>query len=343
MTIDSAEMGTWSMDTETFEFNPSQRLKEIFGFYPDEEMSYEAAIGQITPDYRALVTETITSAIKEGRKCDIEYSLRGFHDGKLRWVRAIGNITNSRKGKPTYFTGTLIDITPHKQDEIRKNDFIAMVSHELKTPLTSLQGYVQLLTNKSRTAGDIMAVGMLERAHKQVRKMISLVNGFLTISHLESGKIALNLQAFDISDLVSETVEEAAETAAKHNIVVHECPSLFVNADRNKIGQVIANILSNAIKYSPQGKNIEVSCAEINGMLQVSVKDEGMGIKAEDQDKLFDRYYRIEDVNTTGVSGFGLGLYLSAEIIQRHRGRVWVESELGKGSTFYFNLPIASV
>lgn len=153
MTIDSAELGTWTINIKTLEFIPSTRLKEIFGFYPTEDISYKAALAQITEEYRFSVADAVDTAIKEGSRYDMEYSLTGFHDGKLRWVRAIGNLTHVQKGKPTYFTGMLIDITSHKQDELRKNDFISIVSHELKTPLTSLQGYVQLLSNKAKKNG----------------------------------------------------------------------------------------------------------------------------------------------------------------------------------------------
>jgi two-component system CheB/CheR fusion protein len=341
MAIDSAEMGTWTIDIKTLEFIPSPRLKEIFGFYPEEDMGYEASIAQIVNEHQSKVSEAVKAAIEDGVKYDVEYSLHGFHDGKLRWVRAIGSLTDVQIGKPTYFTGISIDITAHKQDEIRKNDFIAMVSHELRTPLTSLQGYLQLLANKEKKANNASSVGMLDKANKQVKKMNALINGFLNISQLETGKIYLNLETFDISALIKESVEEFVLTSTRHNILLKECPSLFVNADRDKISQVIGNIISNAIKYSPKGKNILVSCEKVNEMLQVSVKDEGMGVKPEDQERLFDRYHRIESANTQAISGFGLGLYLSAEIIQRHEGKVWVESELGLGSTFYFNLPMA--
>jgi len=118
-------------------------------------------------------------------------------------------------------------------------------------------------------------------------------------------------------------------------------PLLSVHADRDKISQVISNFMNNAVKYSPKGKNIVVSCVASNSTVQVSVTDEGMGIKPQNQEKLFDRFYRIESVQTQNISGFGLGLYLSAEIIYRHNGKVWVESEIGKGSTFYFSLPMA--
>jgi len=215
-----------------------------------------------------------------------------------------------------------------------------MVSHELRTPLTSLQGYVQLLTSKAKTAEDTFSVVKLDKAQIQVKKMLTLMNGFLNASSFEAGKIYLNEQTFEINALLNEVVEEVMLITPSHNIVVLPSPIVSVNADRDKIGQVINNFLSNALKYSPKGKNIEIACREVDGSVQVSVKDDGMGIKPEDQGKLFDRYFRIESALTQTISGFGLGLYLSAEIIQRHNGKVWVESEAGKGSTFYFSLPL---
>jgi len=302
-------------------------------------MTYEAAIGQIDSKYQTLVTDAVEANISQGIKCDVEYPLRGFHDGKLRWVRASGDLSYDQDDKPTYFTGVLHDITMHKQDEIRKNDFIAMVSHELRTPLTSLQGYIQLLTSRAKKADDTFNVVKLDKAHIQVKKMTAMINGFLNVSSFEAGKIYLNEQTFEMNALLNEIVEEVTLITASHNIVVLPSPTVSVKADRDKIGQVINNFLSNSVKYSPKGKNIEVSCKEVNDNIQVSVKDEGMGIKPQDQEKLFDRYYRIENMDTQAISGFGLGLYLSAEIIQRHNGKVWVESEMGKGSTFYFSLP----
>lgn len=339
--MDSAAMGMWSIDIETREFIPSQRLKEIFGFHADEQMSYEAAIAQIDSKYQTFVTDAIEANISKGIKCDIEYPLRGFHDGKVRWVRAKGDLSPSFEDKLTYFTGVVHDITIFKQDETRKNDFIAMVSHELRTPLTALHMHIQLLTSRAKKVEDTFSEVRLDKAQIQVKKMTAMINGFLNVSSFEAGKIYLNEQAFEINTLLNEIVEEVILITASHNFVILPCPTVSVNADRDKIGQVINNFLSNAVKYSPKEKNIEISCKEMNGSIQVSVKDEGMGIKLQDQEKLFDRYYRIENVPNQSISGFGLGLYLSAEIIQRHKGQVWVESEEGKGSTFYFSLPLS--
>ena len=339
--IDSAEMGIWSIDVQTREFRPSPRLKALFGFGVDEKMTYEAAIAQIDNKYQSLVTDAVEANITSGEKFDLEYPLRGVHDEKLRWVRANGNLTYDTEGKPGYFTGVMHDITAHKQDEIRKNDFIAMVSHELRTPLTSLQAYVQMLTAKAKKDGDTFAVAALDKANLQVKKMTALINGFLNVSSFEAGKIYLNEETFEMNALLNDIIEEVVLTATTgHNIVLLPGTALTVHGDRDKIGQVINNFLSNAIKYSPKGKSIEVSCKAADGMARVGVKDEGIGINPADQEKLFDRYYRIESVQTQHISGFGLGLYLSAEIIQRHNGKVWVESKPGKGATFYFSLPL---
>jgi two-component system sensor histidine kinase VicK len=143
--------------------------------------------------------------------------------------------------------------------------------------------------------------------------------------------------------LLLEVVEESELTMSTHVVHTNTCDSITVYADRDKISSVVSNLLSNAVKYSPKGKNIYVNCELTNNMARVSVRDEGMGIKPEDALKLFERYYRVEASDTQHISGFGIGLYLSAEIIERHDGKIWVESEIGKGSTFYFSLPVVAV
>lgn len=340
MAIAASGIATWSMNTQKKEFEPSARLKEMFGFDAEETMTYEQAIGQIVTEYQPLVVAAVENSMINGDKYDIEYPINGFHNDKLRWVRGVGNLSKSTDGKPNYFTGVLNDITIHKHDELRKNDFIAMVSHELRTPLTLLQAHIQMIEAKAKKAHDNPNILSLEKALVQVKKMNLMVNGFLNVSSFGAGKIYLNLQVFQIDALLDEIVEEMTLITSSHTITLRDCPKLSIKADREKIGQVINNFLSNAIKYSSTGKNIDVLCKELNGSVEISIKDEGVGIKPEDQKKLFSRYHRIENAHTQKISGFGLGLYLSAEIIQRHNGKVWVESEIGKGSTFYFSLPL---
>ena len=167
-----------------------------------------------------------------------------------------------------------------------------------------------------------------------------MINGFLNISRLESGKILIEKSHFDIEELVREITEEQELSVTSHYISLVECAPITVYADRDKINSVISNLINNAVKYSPKDTTIQVACTVNKNEITISVKDEGMGIKPSDADKIFDRYYRVESNNTRHISGFGIGLYLSAEIIQRHGGRIWLESEPGKGSTFYFTLPL---
>lgn len=339
MAVGSAEMGTWSINVNTREFISSPRLKEIFGFYKDEEMSFDAAIAQIENGYRAMVTDAVEENITGGVKYDVEYPLRGYHDGELRWVRAVGNVSPDHENKPGFFTGVANDITVHKQDEIRKNDFIAMVSHELKSPITTLQASIQLVMGRKKNIKDNKSVLFLEKANHQIKKMTTLINGFLNVSSFEAGKIYLNEEAFAINTLLEEIVDDVSMTNTNHNIILQPGPLLFINGDRDKIGQVVNNFISNAIKYSPKGTTIELACKNLNDFVQVSIKDEGAGIEPADQPKLFDRFFRVDNAFTKTTAGFGLGLYLSAEIIHKHGGEVWVESEPGKGATFFFSLP----
>ena len=141
-----------------------------------------------------------------------------------------------------------------------------------------------------------------------------------------------------MADLVKESEAETILLNATHTFFFHHVEPTMVNADRDKIGQVVNNLISNAVKYSRTGSTIQIACVTVDGRAQVSVKDEGMGISPEHVSQLFQRYYRVDNGNH--ISGFGIGLYLSSEIIDRHEGKIWVESEPGKGSTFYFSLPI---
>jgi PAS domain S-box-containing protein len=340
MAIDAAGLGSYYINVIDRFFYPSAKLKEFFGFAPDEEVPYEAAINQIHPDYRQTAADLVEAAITKGVKFDLEYPIIGNNDGKLRWVRGIGTVQQDEKGINRYFTGVLHEITEQKQDEIRKNDFIGMVSHELKTPLTSLTAILQVLNAKFKNSEDAFVPGALQKANLQVRRMSAMINGFLNISRLESGKILIEKQTFNIDQLLQEIISEAQMTVTTHHIELLGCGDVEIYADRDKISSVISNLISNAVKYSPKGKLIKVKCGFTDKQITISIQDEGMGIKPADMEKIFDRYFRVETNNTQHISGFGIGLYLSAEIIQRHNGKIWVESESGVGSTFYFSLPI---
>ncbi len=341
---EAAQLGTFDMDLEKGTLHWDERCRTLFGISHNNEVSYEHDfVGGLHVDDRERVLDLIGNVfIKEisNGDYDVEYRTIGFEDQKLRWVRAKGQAYFNSQNQPIRFIGAVLDITEQKLDELRKNDFIGMVSHELKTPLTTLTAVVQVTKNKLKNTDDPFLKGAMETADLQVRKMANMISGFLNISRLDSGKILINKQEFLIDQLIQEIIEEFCITAATHSIILSQCNPLKIFADRDKIGSVITNLLNNAIKYSPKGRKIEVNCLLTDNQFLVSVKDEGMGIKAKDAERLFDRYYRVESRHTTNISGFGIGLYLSAEIIKRHNGEIWVESEIGVGSTFYFTIPI---
>ncbi len=338
--IEAGKAGTWYIDIKTREFIPSSRMKELYGFNPDEELTIDALVECIPEEYRERAVTLVEASVTKGENYEFEHPLIGHHNQKLRWVRAVGRAYADSDGNLSHFSGLMIDITEQKQDEIRKNDFIGMVSHELKTPLTSLSAYVQLLHSKAKKSNDTFTADALGKVNHQVKKMSTLINSFLNVSRLESGKIHLEKQEFNLNELIKDMIEETKMTIATHAIHFFPCQPIPLLADQDKIGSVISNLLSNAVKYSPKGKTIQVKCELIDNMAQVSVKDEGMGIKPQDIEKLFERYYRVESKHTQTISGFGIGLYLTAEIVERHGGKIWVESEVGVGSTFYFTLPL---
>jgi len=219
----------------------------------------------------------------------------------------------------------------------KKDEFIGLASHELKTPLASINGYLQIL---NRLVKDLSAQKFLGKASLQVRKLTSLVNDLLDVSKIEAGKLKLTLVNFDMKEVVEEAIDLIRNSTESYEIILAEAPeTCIVNGDSQRIEQVVINLLSNAIKYSPGANKVEVRMMQEADKVLVAVTDNGLGIAEDKIKNLFSRFYRIEEA-TPNISGLGIGLYLSHEIITRHQGAIWVESELGKGSTFWFSLPL---
>lgn len=341
MAVESAELGTWNLDIVNDTFHPSERLKSMFGYEADEDMSLADALRCVDKDYIEYVNQTIDATLQTGEKHDIEFLVQVHRDTKRRWLRAKGKLFYDAGGTATHYSGTVLDITTQKLEAIRKNDFIAIVSHELKTPLTSLKAYVQLLQNKysGNTDTPLISSG-LAKCMNQIEKMSILIKGFLDIARLENSALYISNERFDIYELLYSSVQDVLMISQTHHIQVFSDASVQVSGDKEKIAQVVSNLLSNAIKYSPIGTSVDIDFEVTDKEVIVKISDEGIGIRKEDQTKIFDRFYRIESNQTQTIAGFGIGLYLCKEIIARHKGRIWVESEKGIGSHFYFSLPL---
>lgn len=232
------------------------------------------------------------------------------------------------------------DITDRRQLEKQKDDFIGIVSHELKTPLTSIRMFAQLLERHHRQNKDKKGLFYLKKMTNQMERLTQLMASFVNVYKIQNGKLALHKQKFEINDLIASVVSDFQFTTRSHTVEHTGQLKKNVHADRERISQVLINLISNAIKYSPKSDKVVVSSAENEDQLTVSVQDFGLGIPKEEQDKIFDRFFRVKGKREKDISGLGLGLYISNEIIMQHKGRIWVESQEGKGSTFYFSLPL---
>lgn len=222
----------------------------------------------------------------------------------------------------------------------KKDDFLSAASHELKTPVTSLKAYTQLLQMDAKEAGDAKNEMMLARMDIQIDKLTLLITDLLDTSKINNGKLVYKKNVLKLNDLVKEMVDQMQAVITSHKIIIEKNSPADIYADKERIGQVINNLLTNAIKYCPDCKKLLVNVETNDQSAIFSVKDFGEGIAKEEYDKIFGRFYRISGKNLHTYPGLGLGLYISKEIIEKHHGKIWLESEIGKGSTFYFNLPL---
>ncbi len=317
----------------------NKSAERIFG-YSEEEMIGESIL-KLIPGDRQDEEPLIIGRIKKGERVEHFETRRMRKDGSMIDVSLSISPVTDPNGNIIGVSKIARDISEKKLEETRKNDFIGMVSHELKTPLTSLTALIQVLNRKLQSADDSFLSGVSEKASIQVRKMAKMINGFLNVSRLESGQLLIEKREFELRDLINELISEVLLVYPGSNVEFLPGEQIHLTADADKIGSVISNFIGNAIKYSGRGSSVTVVCSQTGDAVQVSVQDRGIGIDESVTSKIFGRYFRVERPDTRHISGFGIGLYVSSEIIKRHGGKIWVESEPGVGSTFYFSLPIA--
>lgn len=259
-------------------------------------------------------------------------------------------------GKPIGVVAVLNDITPSKQVERLKDDFVSVVSHELRTPLTAIKGYTQYVARRIerrlRTirkthdpqegepaeSYDLRNLGIVQ---SQAEHLERLVNDLLDHSQVQWNKLHLQYETFDLANLLRETAKSIQASAEQHTITldIQACDTQ-VKADRIRIGQVIGNILDNAVKYSPYGGQVIVTLQCEQNMFHISVTDQGIGITPEQLEHIFERFYRVRNTASQNYAGIGLGLYVARAIIDAHGGQIWLVSNEERGSTFHFTLPI---
>lgn len=300
----------------------------------------------IHPEEKRNFEKQWQKSLNSGRSFEME--LRCLDkNGRYNWHLNRTEAVKDEAGQIKMWIGTNTEIQRLKEEEKQKEDFLKMVSHELKTPVTSIKGYVQLLLTQLKMTEEskkysFPLISSLERVDQQIVRLTRLIAEMLDLSRIEENKLELQKQKFSINELVTETVQDMSYTNTQHKIEVYHDFSCSVFADKDRIGQVLINFITNAIKYSPDSQNVEIRIQKAdNHQVSVSIKDWGIGIDKKSHKNIFKRFYRIGGKSEETYSGFGIGLYLANEIIQRHKGAIKVKSKKGAGSEFSFTLAVA--
>lgn len=339
--IESADLGTWDLDPVTNRFIGNNRIKQWFGLDEEGDIALDDVIETILPEDREKVTNAITTSMQYGNDSnyDIIFGIKNKVNYVTRVVRAKGKVVFNNEKVATRFSGILLDVTDDVEVEKRKDEFISVASHELKTPITSLNASLQIMEKlvKVEPVSDKFKL-FTSKAANNVVKLIRLLDDLLNVTKIQQGQLALSKNRFNLIELVNDSCDHFSQ-GNDYEITITGDKALMVYADYRRIDQVLVNFISNAIKYSPKSKKIDITIEKEGHNAKVIVSDYGIGINPDKLPHLFDRYYRVDELGHQ-FSGLGLGLYISSDIIKRHNGDIGVESKWGEGSKFWFTLPI---
>jgi len=267
-----------------------------------------------------------------------EFAVEG-RDGSEKILSIAFSPLREESGELLGIVAVFRDVSKLKEFEQLKSNFISTVSHELRTPLTSIKGYIATLLHPATKFDVTTQKDFLQIMNREADRLSSLITDLLEVSKIESQKFRMNPQPLDLVKMVTELVEKYREIGTKHRVDVQASESLQVKIDRAQIEYVLHHLLGNAVKYSPKGGTILVEVRGDEGKVYVSVQDQGIGIPFDEQEKIFDRFHRVDNRPTRWAYGWGLGLFIARKVIEAHGGHIWVESALGGGSKFTFTLP----
>jgi two-component system sensor histidine kinase VicK len=337
--IEGSDDAIVSKDLNSIVTSWNSAAERIFGYTASEMIG--KSIMKIIPPDRADEEPHILGQLRQGIRVDHFETERLRKDGTLISVSLTISPIKDHTGNVVGLSKIARDITDKKNIEIKKNEFIGFVSHELKTPLTSLRSYIQVALHKAKKDELEFICQALSRAEMQTKKMENMISDFLSISKFEDGQMKINPIRFDIAKMIKENLEDARIASAKHSIVYTGAETANVHGDQEKLSLVLTNLISNAQKYSPNGGTITLNCIQKDNHFLISVSDQGIGISITDQKLMFGKFFRVNSEQTKFISGFGIGLYLTSTIINLHGSSIAVESEPDKGSTFSFHIAAA--
>ena len=315
----------------------NRRWVEYTGFDVEESKTKQGEL--LHPDDLERSKIEWQTALKEKRKYEAEFRLKRKDDGAYRWHHSQAIPFKDGYGNITAWIGTNIDIDDQKKELEKKDEFIGVASHELKTPLTSLKGYIQLMEFQDNLSE--AAKIYVTKATSSINKLQHLIDELLDASKIKAGKFKFQKQEFNLTELVSLIVENCTYMYPAYKINKELQEDIMVYGNDERIEQVLMNLINNAVKYSPHIKEITIRAEKNNEAAVVSVIDYGIGMVNSDQELVFERFYRA-NVHESTMPGLGMGLYISSEIIKEHNGQINVKSKLNEGSVFSFSLPLAT-
>lgn len=334
--LESNLIGTVVADLEHI-LDANDAFLELVGYTREDLDHHRLNWSAMTPAEYAPLDQRALQELRERGECtpiEKEYYRK---DGS-RVPILLGGATLQEQ--PLQWVCFILDISERKELERRKDEFIGMASHELKTPITSLKAFAQLLQRRLEKEGMSEVVPYLARMETQLNTLTKLVNDLLDVSKIQAGRLDYAQETVDLDALVHEVVELLQQTTTTHTIRLSGASQAHIIGDRDRLSQVFTNLLTNAIKYSPQAQHVDVQIVPSAETVTVSVRDYGVGIPRTHQSKIFERFYRAQDSRNKTFPGLGMGLYISQQIVELHGGKLEVASEEGKGATFSVTLPL---
>lgn len=340
------EVIEWNTKAEqTFGFTKKEILNKPLSEFiiplPFREAHIKGMQHFLSTGQGAVLNKTIEiSAInKQNYEFPISLSISNILiDGEWFFISFIEDISQKKKQQEEQINQE-IELTKIKQADQRNRDFLNIASHELKTPITSIKALAQLALRGLERNSVNQTADYLRKIDDSSDKLKTLIYDLLDISKIQAGKLIINKELIDYPGFVEQIVNTCQTIYPTHTLKIANSEPALLNIDAIRIEQVLINLISNAVKYSPEAPVIEISSRRKYDMIVTSVKDGGIGIEINKQQKVFDKFYQIDELSKTDNSGLGLGLFISTEIIKQHNGTIWVESNVDKGSTFYFALP----
>ena len=339
LALEAGEIGVWDWDIVS---NKIKWTDKVYQIHEVERNSFDgdfvSYITRIYPEDKTRVEEAIQLALENKTSYNIEFRIITA-TGNIKWVFTRAKVLFDND-KAVRMLGATVDITKRKELEKQKDEFLSIASHELKTPVTTLKAYGQVLQMVFQQKGDADSATALKKMDSQINKLTSLISNLLDATKIQSGKLMMKEEEYDLNELLNEIIDELQLTTPNHTMIKEIGKLKKICGDKERIGQVITNLITNAIKYSPQSDKIIIKTEISDESILFSIQDFGVGIANEKQDKVFEQFFRVSSEKEKTFPGLGLGLYISSEIIKRQNGKIWLESAEGKGSTFYFSIPV---